>query len=105
LLEESQELYAARRVKRSAKHGSLSHLMIQFAGLGLFAPLRSCLAWMAYLRKCHTGSNFFLQCVCALTAHIAFGGIYVAEHPAPPFLQKPTEHLDKCDDSDFVAAV
>ena len=49
LLEESQELYAARRVKRSAKHGSLSHLMILFAGLGLFAPLRSCLAWMDYL--------------------------------------------------------
>lgn len=40
------------------------------------------------LKQCHTGSNFFLQCVWALTAHIAFGGIYVAEHPAPPFLEE-----------------
>ena len=36
------------------------------------------------LCQCHIGGNFFLQCIWALAAHIAYGGIYVAEHPAPP---------------------
>ena len=40
------------------------------------------------LRQCHTGGNFFLQCVWVLAAHIAYGGIFVAEHPAPPFLEE-----------------
>ena len=40
------------------------------------------------LRQCHTGGNFFLQCVWVLAAHIAYGGIFVAEHPAPPFLRR-----------------
>ena len=40
------------------------------------------------LRQCHTGGNFFLQCVWVLAAHIAYGGIFVAEHPAPPFFEE-----------------
>lgn len=36
------------------------------------------------LRQCSVGSAFFLQCVWALCIHIATGGVFIAEHPAPP---------------------
>ena len=39
---------------------------------------------MKELRQCFVGSSFFLQCVWALCIHITMGGVYVAEHPAPP---------------------
>ena len=39
---------------------------------------------MRELRQCAVGSSFFLQCVWVLCIHIAYGGLFVAEHPALP---------------------
>ena len=36
------------------------------------------------LRQCSVGSAFFLQCIWALCIHITTGGVFIAEHPAPP---------------------
>lgn len=39
---------------------------------------------MKEMRQCSVGSAFFLQCIWVLCIHITRGGIFVAEHPAPP---------------------
>eukprot|EP00435_Cladocopium_sp_Y103_P064595 s1366_g26.t1 len=36
------------------------------------------------LRQVSVGSLFFLQCIYVLALHMQFGGVFIAEHPAPP---------------------
>eukprot|EP00435_Cladocopium_sp_Y103_P066007 s750_g28.t1 len=36
------------------------------------------------LRQCHLGGNFFQQGALTLSFHMAFGGMFISEHPAQP---------------------
>eukprot|EP00435_Cladocopium_sp_Y103_P039037 s4628_g10.t1 len=39
---------------------------------------------MRELKQVSVGSSFFLQCMHVLALHMRYGGVFLAEHPAPP---------------------